>query len=237
MSNDSKNVPAKASRKDVGDFLKKVEKTPVKTDGSSVARLIFALDATASRQPTWDKASRMQAEMFLETGKIGALSIQLCYFRGFNEFHASPWFDHAEAVVHEMTKLMCQSGNTQIERVLRHAIDESKREKVRAMVYVGDCIEEDPVKLEHFAGQLALLGVPVFIFQEGYDPAAEVAFRAIARTTSGAFCRFDSQSASQLRELLLAVALFAVGGKNALESFSSADNRLAESIAKQLPAK
>ncbi len=237
MSDDSKKVPTKSTRQDVSNFLEKLQSAPVAKSAASQARLIFAMDATASRAPTWDKASRIQAEMFLETAKIGKLNIQLCYYGGFYEFHATPWFDHAEPLIREMTKVMCQSGNTQIERVLRHAIDETRRDKVRALVLVGDCVEEDPLKLEHFAGQLALLGVPVFLFQEGHDPVAEATFRAIARITSGAYSRFDSQSAPQLRELLLAVAMYAVGGKSALQDFSKEQHQLADSLVKQLPSK
>jgi hypothetical protein len=46
-------------------------------------RLILAIDATASRQPTWDTASQVQGQMFLEAGTYGGLDIQLAYFRGF----------------------------------------------------------------------------------------------------------------------------------------------------------
>jgi hypothetical protein len=58
---------------------------------TATGRLIFALDATASRQPTWDQAARLQAQMFAEAAKIGGLEVQLIYYRGLNECRASHW--------------------------------------------------------------------------------------------------------------------------------------------------
>jgi hypothetical protein len=86
------------------------------------------------------------------------------------------------------------------------------------LVYVGDCMEEEVDDLCGRAGELALLGVPAFVFQEGREARAERAFREIARLTNGAYCRFDSGSATQLRGLLAAVAVFAAGGRRALEA-------------------
>lgn len=236
MSTDDKSLPTRKARKQVKDFLEAVSSAPVRSSAAP-ARIVFAMDATASRAPTWDRASRIQANMFLETAKIGNLSIQLAHYGGFNEFHVSPWFSSAEPLVREMTQVMCMSGHTQIAAVLRHAVEESRRNKIRALVFVGDCVEEDATTLEHLAGQLALRGVPVFVFQEGNDLNAEVVFRALANLSSGAYCRFDSNSATQLHELLMAVAMFAVGGKSALENFTKSEHRLAESLIKQLSSK
>ncbi|HCD54349.1 MAG TPA: hypothetical protein DEQ90_02860, partial [Halieaceae bacterium] len=52
-------------------------------------RLVFAIDATASREPTWAMARDRQAAMFHSASKLAAISIQLCYYRGFQEFKAS----------------------------------------------------------------------------------------------------------------------------------------------------
>ena len=69
------------------------------------------------------------------------------------------------------------------------------------------------------AGQLGLHGVPAFIFHEGDNPAAARAFQQIAKLTNGAYCSFDSASAQQLRDLLSAVAVYAAGGRTALEDY------------------
>src|SRR5690606_27191645 len=101
-----------------------------------------------------------------------------------------------------------------------HAIAETRRRKVNAVVFVGDCVEESADRLAKLAGDLGLLGVPVFVFQEGGDPTARPCFEAIARLSGGAYCPFDSSSPDALRDLLVAVATFAVGGRQALEDFN-----------------
>ena len=113
----------------------------------------------------------------------------------------------------------CRGGQTQIVRVLRHAAAETRGQRVAALVFVGDCMEEDIDRLCQAAGELGLLGVPAFMFHEGPDPVARKAFEEVARLTNGACCPFDAASADQLRDLLAAVAAYAAGGRRALEDF------------------
>jgi hypothetical protein len=129
------------------------------------------------------------------------------------------WIDSSDALVRRMTAVRCLGGRTQIGKVLKHALRETRKRKVNALVYVGDCMEEEIDDLCHYAGQLGLQGVPMFIFHEGSDPVAGQAFRQFARLTNGAYCRFDASSAHQLRELLAAVAVYAAGGLRALEDY------------------
>jgi len=121
-----------------------------------------------------------------------------------------------------MRGVACRGGYTQIRKVLAHARRQSEAAKVNAVIYVGDCMEENIDQLGDLAGQLGLLGVPVFLFQEGHEPNAARAFKEIARLTRGAYCRFDAGSARQLRELLAAVAVYATGGRKALKDFGAA---------------
>jgi hypothetical protein len=85
-----------------------------------------------------------------------------------------------------------------------------------AVVFVGDCCEEDVDQVGHEAGQLGLLGLPVFVFHEGNDRVASRLFPQIAKLTRGAYCKFDRTSPDQLRKLLGAVAAYAAGGRDAL---------------------
>ncbi len=206
-----------AARADVDAFLAKVKTMP-KGDGG---RLIFAMDATMSRQPTWDRALGIQSEMFMETKKVGGLAVQLVYFRGFNECRASGWVNDPEALSKLMTKVDCRGGNTQIGKVLTHIRQQAQKVKVGAVVFVGDAFEERIDEVCQKAGEVGLLGVPVFMFQEADDLAAEKAFREIAKLTRGAYYKLNSGSASVLAELLRAVAAYASGGKAALESSGS----------------
>ncbi|MES2750537.1 MAG: VWA domain-containing protein [Pseudomonadota bacterium] len=200
-----------------GDIAAFVAKARAMTPGKAGSgRLIFALDATMSRQPTWDMACQLQADMFREAGSIGGLDVRLVYFRGLNECRASPWISDTAQIARLMSRIQCQGGQTQLGRVLSDARREAVASGVRAIVFVGDAMEENVDALCATAGELGLLKVPCFMFQEGNDPAAEVAFREIARLTGGAWCRFDMGSAAQLRELLRAAAAYAAGGREAL---------------------
>ena len=212
-------LPTKSTGSAVADFVKKVQSLPTVRAAGTAGRLMFAMDATASREPTWDRACRLQGEMFTATQALGALEIQLVWYRGFAEFEASPWLSGSAELVRRMTAVTCRAGETQIGRVLEHAIAETRRHKVNAVVFVGDCVEESVDGLAKLAGDLGLLGVPVFVFHEGGDPVARTCFEAVARLSGGAYVPFDSASADALRDLLAAAATFAVGGRKALEDF------------------
>jgi len=223
-----------SSRKDVRSFLDRLAKVPQVTPKASAGRLIFALDATASREPTWATAQQIQQEMFTVASALGGIEIQLCYYRGMAEFHATPWTSDAQALRRAMSSVSCIGGYTQIAQVLEHAQLESRRQKISALVFIGDCMEENVDLLCQRAGQLGLMGVRSFVFQEGYDRTAELAFRQIAKLTKGAYCRFDANSADQLRELLGAVAAYAAGGLSALEDYSHGREGAAVQITHQI---
>jgi hypothetical protein len=212
---------ATASRAKIDAFLAKVRAFERGPATGRRGRLIFALDATMSRQPTWDTACRLQADMFLEAQAIGGLDVQLLYFRGMGECRASRWVSEPAALAALMEKIECHGGLTQIGKVLTHAGAETEKAKVQALVYVGDAMEEKVDQLCAKAGELGLRGVPAFMFQEGNDPAAEKAYREIARLSRGAYCRFDAGAAHELRELLRAVAAYAAGGMKALDDLSA----------------
>ncbi|MEJ0013135.1 MAG: VWA domain-containing protein [Bauldia sp.] len=215
---DTKRTPAKPTTTPTGDvaaFLAEARSlAPANVDGRG--RLIFALDATMSRQPTWDTAQRLQGEMFEEAGKVGSLDVQLVYFRGFNECRASKWVSDARGLRDLMTGISVRAGNTQIGKVLAHARKETGKRKVNALVYIGDALEEELDTLAGTAGELGLLGVRIFIFQEGRDAAVERGFRELARLSRGAYGRFDPNAAGQLAQLLRAAAVYAAGGLKAL---------------------
>jgi hypothetical protein len=192
--------------------------------GPGRGRLIFALDATFSRQPTWESASQLQADMFAEAARAGGLDVQLVYYRGLSECRASRFVSDGARLADLMGRISCRGGPTQIGRVLDHARREAERAPVRVLVFVGDAVEESADELAGAAAALGMRGVRAFIFQEGFDPSVEQAFRAIARLTNGAYCRFDVGAADQLRELLRAAAAYAAGGLAALTDLSARQN-------------
>ena len=220
MAKDPKAPSSVVSNTAVDTFLRQVAAAPQPLKSQDIGRLIFAMDATASRQPTWDRASQIQAEMFSECASLGGLAIQLCYFHGLGEFRTTPWLTDSGILVARMEGVACLSGNTQIIRVLRHAIAQASQVRVNALVYVGDALEESPAVLAELAARLGMLGVPAFVFQEGDEPVAQRSFRQIARSTGGAYMSFNADSATALRDLLKGVAVYAAGGRKALVDFA-----------------
>ncbi|MEI6557606.1 MAG: VWA domain-containing protein [Rhodospirillaceae bacterium] len=224
MTGTGKTVSAGgASQAEIDAFLRRVAAAPApQAVAGGRGRLMFAIDATASRQPTWDRARQLQREMFEVTAALGGLDIQLVYFRGYGECKASPWLADATDLGRRMAGVECLAGHTQWCRVLGHAATETRRGKVGALVCVGDACEEEIDRLGDLAGQLGLLGVPAFCFHEGPDLQARLAFEQVAKLTGGAYCPFDGASARQLRDLLSAVAVYAAGGLAALADFGQA---------------
>ncbi len=207
----------------IDSFLEEAKRIAPPEQGAPRARLVFALDATMSRQPTWDLACRVQGEMFATAAGIGGLSVQLVYFRGFDECRASRWVADPRQLTELMGKIACRGGHTQIGRVLRHARSEAGRVPVRVLVFVGDAMEEPIDDLCALAGELGLRGVKAFMFHEGADPSAASAFKEIARLTGGAYARFDASAPNALRDLLRAAAAYATRGAEGLVRLA-ADN-------------
>ncbi|WP_442756891.1 VWA domain-containing protein [Methylocystis sp. JAN1] len=217
MGDELKKAPAPRSAQNsaIDAFLEKAR--DVAEPGSSRGRLIFALDATMSRQPTWDLAQSIQGEMFRTTAAQGGLDVQLVYFRGFRECRASRFVSQGKGLGALMARISCEGGRTQIGRVLEHALSETRALRVGAMVYIGDAMEEKIDLLAATAGELGLLGLKAFMFQEGRDVQTETAFREIARLTGGAYAAFDLSAPRRLAELLGAAAAYAAGGLPELE--------------------
>lgn len=231
MSDKKQPVPAKtnpapvkprSSTGEIDAFIRQARTFAASGSG----RLILSLDATMSRQPTWDLATTLQGEMFDAVGKVGSLSVQLVYFRGLGECRSSGFVVDTNALKQLMTGIECRAGHTQIGKVLVHALKETAAAKVNALVYIGDAMEENIDDLAEKAGRLGLHGVPVFIFQEGHDSGAERAFKEITRLSKGAWFRFDRRAAATLAGLLSAVAVFAAGGLKALEARGRPEDRL-----------
>ena len=215
MSDDRK-VPSSAGSSAVDAFVREVGNLPASRAAGHRGRLLFAMDATASREPTWDHACAIQGEMFVAAEGLGGLDVRLAFYRGFDEFKVSRWTSDGHELARLMSSVRCLAGRTQIGKLLRYAGEQRRETRLDAVVFVGDCCEEDADAVGHEAGQLGLLGLPVFVFQEGSDRVATRLFPQIAKLTRGAYCRFDRTSPEELKRLLGAVAAYAAGGRAAL---------------------
>jgi len=207
-------------------FVRQARALAPKRAGEGAGRLILALDATMSRQATWDLACSIQAEMFDAVGKKDSLNVQLVYYRGFGECRSSKFVSDTTTLKNLMTRIDCRGGQTQIGKVFAHALREHAREKVNAVVFIGDAMEENVDLLAQKAGEMGLKGVPLFIFQEGHDGAVTTAFKEFARLSKGAWFRFDRNAAGELARLLSSVAVYASGGLRALEARNKPEDRL-----------
>ena len=227
-----KPLTPRSDRSAIEAFITRARSLP--TAPGNQGRLIFALDATASREATWDQASDLQSELFVAAQDLGGLSIQLCYYRGFREFKATPFVSQTGQLLQLMNGVRCLGGITQIGRVLRHALQETRAQPVKAVVFIGDCCEESVDELCHAAGELGMLRTPVFMFQEGGDPHAQAVFRQVSALSGGAFAPFDRSSPQLLRELLAAVAVYASGGAKALKDSSSRSSAEVKRLTQQI---
>jgi len=192
-------------------------------DPSPTGRLLFGVDVTASRQPTWDMATGLTARMFEAAAANGGLEMQLVYYRGDGECVASRWMSDARALTTAMSAVTCRAGPTQIGRVLNHVRAENARKNVAAAILISDACEENPSDLYAIARGL---GVPIFLFQEGADQTVAGIYSELAAITGGAGARFDTGAAAKLADLLRAVAAFATGGRKALALEKTAAARL-----------
>lgn len=227
-----KSVRAKSDKKAIDQFISQARDLPANV--GQQGRLVFALDATASREATWDQACDLQSELFLAARDLGGLAIQLCYYRGFGEFKATRFVTATGQLLELMNGVRCLGGRTQIGRVLTHALTETRREPVKAVVFIGDCCEEPVDELCHSAGELGMLRTPVFMFHEGSDSHARAVFQQISRLSGGAWAPFDRSSPGILKELLAAVAVYASGGAQALQDHSSRSSPEVRRLTRQL---
>jgi hypothetical protein len=181
-------------------------------------RLIFAVDATASREHAWNIARDVQASMFIEAGSGGMLNLQLVYYQG-KICRASKWASSGEELARWMNTIQCVAGFTQIEKVLRHALREHEKAPVQGITFIGDSMEENLDLLAAVADELSAAGVPLHMFQEGNDVVASKAFRLLALKTGGTYSTFNPavpQTIERLSVQLNEVARVAVASVAAI---------------------
>lgn len=228
MPEDKKNLPAK---RDGSSFLDKVRSSKALSAtpkqeilAKAIAhqerpRLLFAMDATASREASWNVAKEITGAMF--EAVPGELDVALAYHSGGRLREMTPFSSEARAFLDKVQAVRCSAGRTALNEILDKA---AKAPRIKALIYIGDCFEEDPAEAIEIAQQLKLKGVRCFIFHDtssqsqGYDTqSAHRVFEQIARITGGALLSFDETSPDLVRELLAAIAIYAAQGIKALQ--------------------
>jgi len=218
-------VTGRSTGSDVATFISKAR--AIKRIADAQTRIIFSLDATASRAPTWQQAQSLHKALFEAASETSELSLQLCYFRGIATFHASPWLATASGLRGALSQIYCEGGITQIQRLLEHCLHQhSDSTSIKAIIFVGDAVEEDAGLLNDLAVKCRLAKRPLYIFQEGSDPVAGSAFASMAALSGGVHFGLGNDSADQLRRLLQSVVRLATGGRKALESSTRESDKL-----------
>jgi hypothetical protein len=205
-----------AERRLMNEALGRLGKGESRRLGKRAAgRLIFGLDLTGSREPALKQARIATAAMFDAIKAIGTIELKLAYYRGTGECRESQWYADADILRRSMLQLSCETGNTQIAKLLRLAL--AQTETIPAFVFVGDHCEENPEVLMGLAQMLRAHAVPLFMFHECDDHdqrslRAKPLFRRMAELSGGMYVEFKPDSSETLRELLSNVAAFSAAG-------------------------
>lgn len=228
MSDEKKNLPAKSERTGFLDRVRKskaVSATPKhETLSKALAnksrpRLLFAMDATASREASWNVAKEITIAMF--EAVPGALDVALAYHGGGRLHELTPFSPNAKVFLDKVHTVYCTAGMTALNQVLAQATEITR---LKALIYVGDCFEENQQEAVELAQILKLKGVRCFMFHDassksqGYDvETAGKVFASIAKITGGALLPFDESSPQMVKALLEAISIYAAQGIKALE--------------------
>lgn len=168
--------------------------------------IIFAVDATASREQFWNESMAMQNNLFsVIKGLDLNLNVQLVSYGGLSSFTESSWHNSASMLKYSMEQIKCNAGGSQIGKVLQHTLSATSSKDVHALVFVGDSCEEKIKKLIPLAEQLKDKKVFPFIFDDGKNSTArnsntEKAFQAMADSGGGVCASFSIRDMSVFRE-------------------------------------
>ncbi|MCD8566387.1 MAG: VWA domain-containing protein [Alphaproteobacteria bacterium] len=187
--------------------------TRVGTGATYNGRVGFIIDATGSRESTWNEAQKIQTDMFSSVAGKGGLKLKLTHFGG-STLSVHEWMDDPNAVASKMKEVSCMLGLTQIIKALEAFLVDNPKEAASSIILVGDSFEENIEELGPFCEKLKNQGTKVFSFLEGDDLQAKQAFSMLSEKTGGAFAVFGKDM--PLEDLCQGVALMAVGGTAAL---------------------
>ena len=153
------------------------------------ARLVFAVDATASRSAAWEAAKQLTDILF--EAIPGKLDVALAVHGG-GRVHTFTAFTADAGRLRDMAMgIRCRSGDTRLIDILARAV----REKPKVVVYIGDCFEESQREAVSVAEQLKAQGTRVIFLRDGNDRTAARVFPKLAALTGGAVLRVVSAKA------------------------------------------
>lgn len=185
----------------------------------AVPRLLFTLDATASREGAWNVARKITHSMFEQLP--GELEVSLGWHGGGSLQEITPFSTQSRGFLDKLNSVNCSAGRTALNDLLQEC---TQIPRLRALVYIGDCFEENEENAYAIAEQLRIKGIKLFIFHDrsseryGYnvDDAKRI-FANLIDICGGCLLDFNESSANKSKELLDAIAVYAAGGTKLLE--------------------
>lgn len=187
---------------------------PAERDTPKRPRLIFAVDATASREPAW--AAARQVTDALVKALPGELDVALAVHGGSRVHTFTAFTSNAAALRDQAAGVSCAAGFTRLLPILAASL---KQPAVRVVVYIGDVFEENLLRGRRLADSMGAQGTKLIVLHDTSDPGARreaETFWDLAKRTGGCVLPFDASAPGRLRDLLSAVAVYAVGGEKLL---------------------
>ncbi len=179
-------------------------------------RLVFAVDATASREPAW--AAARQVTDALVQALPGELDVALAVHGGSRVHTFTGFTSDARTLRDRAAGVTCQAGSTRLLPILSASL---KQPAVRVVVYIGDVLEESLAHGRPLADQMGAQGIKLFVLHDTADRSAQryaEVFWDLAKRTGGCVLPFDPSAPGRLRDLLSAMAVYAVGGEKLLRA-------------------
>jgi hypothetical protein len=189
---------------------------PPETGTPPRPRLIFAVDATASREPAW--AAARQVTDALVKALPGELDVALAVHGGSRVHTFTAFINEANTLRDRAAGVSCQAGMTRLLPILSASL---KHPGIRIVIYVGDVFEESLLQGRRLADLMSAQKTKLIVLHDTADPGARrdaEVFWDLAKRTGGCVLPFDASAPGRLRDLLSAVAVYAVGGEKLLRA-------------------
>src|SRR4051812_10567444 len=177
-------------------------------------RLIFGFDATASREPAWATARTVTDA--LVKALPGELDVALAVHGGGRVHTFTAFTSDANTLRDRAAGITCESGLTRLLPILAASL---KQPAVQVVVYIGDVFEESLPQGRRLADSMGAQRIKLIVLHDTADHAARrdaEMFWDLAKRTGGCVLPFDANASDRLRDLLSAVAVYAVGGEKLL---------------------
>jgi hypothetical protein len=182
-------------------------------------RLVFAVDATASREPAWAAARQVTDALF--KALPGALDVALAVHGGSRVHTFTPFTNDANTLRDRAAGVTCHAGSTRLLPILAACL---RQQGVRVVVYIGDVFEESVPRGRQLTDAMNAHGAKLIVLHDMADPVARrdaEVFWDLAKRTGGCVLPFDASAPGRLRDRWSAVAVYAVGGEKLLRDRQS----------------